>query len=373
MAKSNPRIPLVNIITSDPITGYVIDGEINGNPSSLYSGATYAGIFNLECTLRDADGTGIWQMTGTVAVPAWSLMENAGDLPLDVLAYNLDSTAGALLLTAAKMIYAWLDRDGGATNRVDTTPTAALLIAGLPGAIVGSTFDFVFRNVSTTAGQFSTLTAGANVTISGNAQIIAGSAQVYKARVTSITGAGAVTLYAENVLSGALSEVITASTVNSLLARTGATGTGASLEAVGTDTNIDIPLVPKGTGNVKIAGGAGISSSVASVLAGFKIAAAPQSISGPGAVNLTSYLTEITSTGADAFTLANGTVIGMLKKIKFIVDGGDATLTPVSLSGGTTIVFSVAGDWVELMWNGTAWIRVDDGSVLGTGATPVIS
>lgn len=374
MANTNPLIPKVNIISQEPVSGYIIDGEIVGSPVALgYVGAGYAGIFQLECTLRDSGGTGIWQMTGTVAVPAWSLMENGGDQPLDALAYNLDSTAGAVLLTAAKMIYAWFDRDGGATNRIDTTPTAALLIAGLPGAIVGSTFNFVYRNVSTTPGQFQTLAAGANVTISGNFQIVAGATQLFKARVTSITGAGAVTLYAVNDTAGVLSEVITASTINSLLARTAATGVGPSLEAVGGDTNIDVGLVPKGTGNVKIAGGRGISSSVSNALGGFKVAAAIQAISGPGAITLTQYKTHITSTGADAFTLANGTVIGMLKKIQFIVDGGDATLTPVSLSGGTTITFTVVGDWVELMWNGTAWVMIDSGSVLGTAATPALA
>jgi hypothetical protein len=56
-----------------------------------------------------------------------------------------------------------------------------------------------------------------------------------------------------------------------------------------------------------------------------------------------------------------------------IVDGGDATLTPSNLSGGTTITFSAVGDEVLLVWSGTEWVLVDDSSLLGTGATPVLA
>lgn len=43
----------------------------------------------------------------------------------------------------------------------------------------------------------------------------------------------------------------TANTVNMLLAVGGAAGTAAALQAYGTDTNLDLPLTPKGTGKVK--------------------------------------------------------------------------------------------------------------------------
>ena len=49
-----------------------------------------------------------------------------------------------------------------------------------------------------------------------------------------------------------------------------------------------------------------------------------QTISGPGAINLTTLHTEITTTGADAYTLADGTA-GQIKTIAMVVDGGDAT------------------------------------------------
>lgn len=83
-----------------------------------------------------------------------------------------------------------------------------------------------------------------------------------------------------------------------------------------------------------------------------------QSLSGAGAVNLTDTVTEVTSTGADALTLANGTV-GQVKVITMIVDGGDATLTPTTFAGGTTITFNDAGDSVILVYNTTVgWVAV---------------
>lgn len=85
-----------------------------------------------------------------------------------------------------------------------------------------------------------------------------------------------------------------------------------------------------------------------------------QSLSGAGAINITSYHTTWTTTAADAATLANGVVKGQLKKITMIVDGGDGTLTPTSLSGGTTITFDAVNDTVTLIWNGTSWVVIEN-------------
>lgn len=85
-----------------------------------------------------------------------------------------------------------------------------------------------------------------------------------------------------------------------------------------------------------------------------------QSLTGGGAVNISSYYTAWTTTSADAATLANGNVKGQLKKITLVANGGDGTLTPTSLSGGTTITFNDAGDYVILLWNGSAWVVIEN-------------
>ena len=82
-----------------------------------------------------------------------------------------------------------------------------------------------------------------------------------------------------------------------------------------------------------------------------------QSLSGAGAVDLTNLITEVTTTGADALTLADGTTSGQIKIINMIVDGGDGTLTPVTFANGTTITFDAVGESATLVWNSTVgWV-----------------
>ena len=82
-----------------------------------------------------------------------------------------------------------------------------------------------------------------------------------------------------------------------------------------------------------------------------------QSLSGAGAVDLTNLITELTTTGANALTLADGTTSGQIKIINMIVDGGDGTLTPATFANGTTITFDAVGESATLVWNSTVgWV-----------------
>ena len=82
-----------------------------------------------------------------------------------------------------------------------------------------------------------------------------------------------------------------------------------------------------------------------------------QSLSGAGAVDLTNLVTELTTTGANALTLADGTTSGQVKIVNMIVDGGDGTLTPVTFANGTTITFDAVAESVTLVWNSTiGWV-----------------
>lgn len=80
--------------------------------------------------------------------------------------------------------------------------------------------------------------------------------------------------------------------------------------------------------------------------------AVPQSITGPGNIVGTTQTTKITTTGADAFTLDDAVFEGQLKIIVLEQDGGNATITPTSLIGYTTITMNDVGDAVMLL--GTA-------------------
>ena len=102
---------------------------------------------------------------------------------------------------------------------------------------------------------------------------------------------------------------------------------------------------------------------------------AQQALSGAGACNVTAFYTAVTTTGADALTLAAGTELGQLKKIQMIVDGGDGTLTiadPVSASLDV-ITFADAGDYVLCIWNGTAWRVLELGNDADGATAPGIA
>ena len=99
----------------------------------------------------------------------------------------------------------------------------------------------------------------------------------------------------------------------------------------------------------------------------------PQAMTGAGAVSITTTLTTVASSGAIALTLANGTQ-GQIKIIVFITDGGNVTLMPSAMVGGTTLTFADVGDSAILMWIGVSGWQVIGGWGPGTpGAGPTIN
>lgn len=89
-----------------------------------------------------------------------------------------------------------------------------------------------------------------------------------------------------------------------------------------------------------------------------------QSLSGAGAVNITTAITKFTSTGAgNALTLANGTYVGQRKTIVHFVKGASGTgvLTPATPSGFATATFSNLGTTLTLEWSATGWFIVANG------------
>jgi hypothetical protein len=84
-----------------------------------------------------------------------------------------------------------------------------------------------------------------------------------------------------------------------------------------------------------------------------------QSLSGAGAVNLTSRTTRLTSTAAgNALTLATGTYAGQRKSIRAragYTGGYTSVLTPATFADGVTITFTAVGQFVELEWQTGGW------------------
>ena len=80
-----------------------------------------------------------------------------------------------------------------------------------------------------------------------------------------------------------------------------------------------------------------------------------QTLSGAGAVDVTSAITWVVTTGVNALTLANGTE-GQVKFIIMKTDGGNGTLTPSSSPANySTIQFNDVGDSAQLLYTNAAW------------------
>lgn len=102
---------------------------------------------------------------------------------------------------------------------------------------------------------------------------------------------------------------------------------------------------------------AGTSVTATTFFTGTFYRSATQSLSGPGAANVTQGATAITTTGTnDAITLADGAE-GQEKVIFHAVDGGSFVLTPTTKTGWSTFTSTVAGECISLRFTATrGWI-----------------
>ena len=83
-----------------------------------------------------------------------------------------------------------------------------------------------------------------------------------------------------------------------------------------------------------------------------------ENVTGGGALSLTTAVSLITSTGTEAYTLADGTLEGQIKIISMKVDGGNATVTPANYINGTSILFNNVNDTIVLMYQTTGWVQL---------------
>ena len=83
-----------------------------------------------------------------------------------------------------------------------------------------------------------------------------------------------------------------------------------------------------------------------------------ENVTGGGALSLTTAISLISTTGVEAYTLADGTLEGQIKIISMKVDGGNATVTPANYINGTSILFNNVNDTITLLYQTTGWVQL---------------
>lgn len=107
------------------------------------------------------------------------------------------------------------------------------------------------------------------------------------------------------------------------------------------------------TGNIKIKNES-VMEGLVNIKNTFHFGNAPQVITGPGVVNLTSTVTHLHTTGGDAYSLADG-FEGQEKYLVMITDGGNGTLTPDNIAIYSSFTFDDVGDGLHLFFTNGLW------------------
>lgn len=159
------------VVSADIADGTIVAGDIA-------AGAITNAKVNASAAIAGS------KLSPTFAGPAY---------PLFVVTTN--NTAGVVTYSAAEVTGGMILRDPAGGSRSDVTPTAAAIVAAIPNAVVGSTFEFTIRNTADAA-ETITVTAGSGVTLSGTMTIAQNNSKRFLAICTNVTGsAEAVTIY----------------------------------------------------------------------------------------------------------------------------------------------------------------------------------
>lgn len=126
-----------------------------GGSGVTLSGQTIIPPNSVGRFLLTYNGAGTITMVGLAMVPMTTTMPEV---------FTALTTVGAGTILAASIAGGAVNRTGPTSAAVDTTDTAALIIAAVPNANVGQSWEFTYYNNSLGA---CTVTAGASVTVTG--------------------------------------------------------------------------------------------------------------------------------------------------------------------------------------------------------------
>jgi len=130
------------------------------------------------------------------------------------------------------------------------------------------------------------------------------------------------------------------SAVNNLEIKNAIASSSPTIQATGTDTDINLSIQPKGSGTVVID----------------KIAHETSTVTAEGAAPVNSGHIILNSNSSIAVTLADGTTVGE-QKIFTNKGNGTVTIDPTNLADGTT--FDIATNKMAIcVWDGTNWFHI---------------
>lgn len=291
------------------------------DPTGPQDAATKAYV-DTQVTAQDLDFVGDSGGAQNVDLDSQSLTIAGGT--------GIDTTGSAQTMTVAiDNTVTTLTGSQTLTNKTLTSPvisnitSASDLIVDVPGDIFldAGGKDIVFRYDGVQFGLF---------TASGTDLLI------QSGSTTMLTGSGANANFANNVtVPGTMDAGIISNSALSI----------SSNNISGTRTNEDIILDPNGTGAVKTTA----TVHVGAFVGGIDI------LTGPGAIRTDTLITEIVTTGAQAFSLADG-VLGQIKILNMKTAGGVATITPTTFSNATNILFNAKDDNVTLCFTSNGWV-----------------
>lgn len=224
------------------------------------------------------------------------------------------TTVGAGTITAANMVSRLITRSGPTAAFADTTPTAALLLAGLPAGAISTDLSWVVKIRNTTA-YFQTLSGGTGATLSGLTVIPPYSTGEFLVTFTSTTTYTMIGL--------------------------GASGNASALAEVVTTTNV---IAASESGSTFFLDNAtGFVSTLPAPALGLKFKFVMK--------------TAVTTTaGHTVIAAASATIIKGQVLTNDVNSGTDADF---GTAGELTLTFvinkSVAGDWAEFECDGTSW------------------
>ena len=285
--------------------------------------------------------------------------------------------------------------------------------------IVGRATTDTLTNKTLTSPTIATITNGGTVTIPSGADTLV--ARTSTDTLTNKTLTSAVLTTPRIADAGFIADAngaeqiifqTTASAVNEIEITNAATG-GSAVASTSTapiigasgETNVDLALLPKGTGHVAIRSSGGANNQGAIrlncennthgqtlmsqphsasdsgffmlpkastagnaratpdvLLSGDKTVGTTEAVNSATALSLNTMISELTTAGSGlAMTLANG-VVGQIKIITMVVDGGGtATLTPATFANGTTIAFDAINETVMLLYANTiGWVVISN-------------